>query len=76
MAIRNTEGALETSDQRIADILNEHFSTFVEKLAGELPTLCTDMNGYVTIVTPTVEHIELTSEAVKKALLKPRGYSL
>ena len=70
MAIRSPDGVLETADQRKADILNEHFSSIGETLASELPSICVDMNTYITRVTPTITHINLTSDVVKKALLK------
>ena len=70
MAIRSPDGVLETAKQRKADILNEQFSSIGEKLASELPIICLDMNTYITRVTPTITHIDLTSDIVKKALLK------
>lgn len=70
MALRNPEGFLVTSDREKADILNEHFSTIGEKLAGELPILNEDLTTYFTRVTPTIMHITLTPDVIKKALLK------
>ena len=57
MAIRNPEGVLVTSDRGKADILNEHFSTTGEKLAGELHILNEDLTTYATGITPTIMHI-------------------
>ena len=70
MAIRNPEGVLVTSDRGKTHILNEHFSTIGEKLAGELPILNEDLTTYATRVTPTTMHITLTPDVIKKALLK------
>ena len=70
MAIRNPEGVLEISDRVKADILNKHFSTIDEKIAGELPILNEDLTTYATRVTPTIMRTTLTPDVINKALLK------
>ena len=57
MAIRNPEGVLVTSDRGKADILNEHFSSTGEKLAGELQISNEDLTTYAIGITPTIMHI-------------------
>lgn len=74
LGIRGADGKIETSDQGMAEILNNHFSTVGEKLAAELPALYQeDRVSHVTSVTHTVTTIDITYETVGKCLkdLKP-----
>ena len=65
-AIRSSNGTLVTNDKKKAEILNKHFATVGENLAGSLNNQCTSKE-LIDRITRTVMEIE-EEESVKKNL--------
>ena len=79
LAIRKTDGTLETSNKGIANLLNDHFSKVGEKLAMEFLASSQESSrsNLITNVTPTIMQITLSESTISQSLksLKPKKAS-
>jgi hypothetical protein len=71
--IKSDIGALVTNDREIADILNKHFATTGEKLAGlinnrHVPRV--DLTDRISPIVIDVMEIEIQEESAKENLLR------
>ena len=69
-AIKSDTNAMVTNDREIANILNKHFATAGEKLAGLLNSHYVPTVELIHRISPTVMEIEIQEENVKENLLR------
>ena len=65
-AIRRDDGTLATDDSEKAELLNQYFATIGERQAARLPMPSNPPQSLIGRVTPTVETVKITQEAVCK----------
>ena len=71
LGLKISDGSMETSDYKKAQILNEYFSTVGEKLASDLP-VCRQVNNntYINHVTPCIMNISISHANVAESIDK------
>ena len=71
LGLKTSDGSMETSDYKKAQILNAYFSTVGEKLASDLP-VCRQVNNnsYINRVTPCIMNISISHASVAESIDK------